>query len=98
MAQESEKQKRNTPSTAWKPGQSGNPNGRPPKGQTLTDALKERVDKQQIADKLYEMAMEGDISALKYIYDRVDGRPIESVDMNHSGGVQVTIGRDFRGI
>lgn len=97
-ADESAKQKRNTPKTAWKPGQSGNPKGRPPKGETLTDALKEQVDKKAIAEKLCEMAMEGDIGALKYIYDRIDGRPIESVDMNHSGGISVTIGKDFRGL
>jgi len=86
---ESEKQEHNTPKTAWKPGQSGNPKGRPPKGQSLTDALKERVDKQAIADKLYEMAIEGDISALKYIYDRVDGKPGESIDLNHQGEVRI---------
>ena len=92
------KQKKNTPRTAWKPGQSGNPKGRPPKGDTMTEALKEKVDKEAVAEKLYAMAMEGDIAALKYIYDRVDGKPRESVDLNHSGGINVTIGKDFRGL
>ena len=94
----SEKQKKNTPKTAWKPGQSGNPKGRPPKGDTMTEALMGKVDKDAVAAKLYEMAMDGDIAALKYIYDRVDGKPRESVDLNHSGGVSVTIGKDFRGL
>ena len=64
-------------------GQSGNPAGRPPKGQALTDVLREKIDKEEIANKLYEMAMGGDMVALKYIYDRIDGKPRESVE--HSG-------------
>ncbi len=62
-------------------GYTGNPNGRPKKGQTLTDALRESVDKHEIAKKLVELALEkGDIGALKYIYDRIDGRPVETVN------------------
>lgn len=58
-----------------------NLNGRPPKGETLTGALKEKVDKDAIATRLIEIAMEkGDIAALKYIYDRIDGRPVETVN------------------
>lgn len=98
MDDKPEKQKRITPKTAWKPGQSGNPKGRPPKGETLTDALKQRVDKHEIAAKLCELAMGGDITALKYIYDRIDGRPIESVDMNHSGGIIVTFDEAARDV
>ena len=55
--------------------------GRPPKGEALTDVLREKVDKHAVAEKLIELAMErGDISALKYIYDRIDGRPVETVN------------------
>ena len=58
-----------------------NRNGRPPKGETLTDALRAKVDKDAIAARLVEIAMEkGDIAALKYIYDRIDGRPVETVN------------------
>lgn len=65
---------------AWKPGESGNPKGRPPKGESLTETLETVVDKNEIARKLYELAMEGDIPALKYIYDRIDGRPKETIE------------------
>ena len=58
----SDKQNKNTPKTAWQPGQSGNPNGRPKKGQTLTDALTSIVDKHELAKTIYSMALEGDIT------------------------------------
>lgn len=62
------------------PGNKGGP-GRPPKGECLTDILREKVDKEAIAERLIELAMErGDITALKYIYDRIDGKPVETVD------------------
>lgn len=67
--------------TMWEPGQSGNPAGRPKKGMALTDILAEKVDKEAIAERLIELAMErGDITALKYIYDRIDGKPVETVN------------------
>ena len=68
-------------------GQSGNPKGRPKKGETLTDALREIADKEELARVLYNMAIEGDFAAIKYIYDRVDGRPTESV---RHGNIDVT--------
>ena len=60
-------------------GQSGNPKGRPKKGETLTDALRDIADKEELASVLYNMAIEGDLAAIKYIYDRVDGRPTETI-------------------
>ena len=60
-------------------GNSGGP-GRPPKSESLTETLRTVVDKDEIAKKLYELAMEGDIPALKYIYDRIDGRPKETIE------------------
>ncbi len=59
----------------WLPGASANPKGRPPKGATLTEALGEHVDKGELAAKLYELALDGNVAALKYVYDRVDGLP-----------------------
>jgi len=68
-----------------------NPNGRPPKGESLTEVLRERLDKEEIADRLIALAMDGDVPALKYIYDRIDGRPKESVSMEHKGGFSVSV-------
>lgn len=62
------------------PGHSGNPSGRPPKESALTDILKAKIDKDELAELLIGRARGGDLAALKYIYDRVDGRPKETID------------------
>ena len=57
-----------------------NRDGRPKKGESVTDLLRETVDKQALVDKLVEIAIEkGDIQALKYAIDRMDGKPTETV-------------------
>ena len=81
-----------------------NRRGRPPKEYCLTDILKDQGNledvesgdkkvsrKQAIAQKLWAMAMSGDVQAMKYLYDRVDGRPKESIDLDHSGELRYTI-------
>jgi len=78
-------------------GQSGNPNGRPRKGKTLTEAL-EKALKQKgengkknsdaLATTLVELAIkEKNIAAIKYIMDRVDGRPIETINADLKGNI-----------
>ena len=84
-----------------------NRNGRPKKEYCLTDILKDQgnledVDsngkkisrKEAIAQKLWSMAMSGDTIALRYLYDRVDGRPKQSIDLEHSGGLDITVSRE----
>jgi hypothetical protein len=64
-----------------------NRSGRPKKGMALTDILNYKLDlvhkagklkREAIAEKLIEVALEGDVTALRYIYDRVDGRPVQT--------------------
>jgi len=64
----------------WKPGVSGNPSGRPKKGHTLTDALAEAIDKEDLARALLDLVKDGNIAAIKYAYDRIDGRPKETIE------------------
>jgi len=73
-------------------GQSGNPQGRPKKGETLTDLLREKIEapktakekhtrKELIIERLITLAEGGDLAALKYVFDRIDGRPKESIEL-----------------
>lgn len=71
------------PSTQFKCGASGNPAGRP-KGRTLSSWLQELLAEseseggatrgERLARKLIEIALEGDVKALKLLVDRHDGR------------------------
>ena len=66
-----------TKATRWKENQSGNPDGRPPN--SVTTLLKNRnpEDNQAVADKLYALALNGDMSAIKEYIDRTDGKVID---------------------
>ena len=62
--------------TPWKPGQSGNPSGRPAKNHALIESLEqaiESVGRDNLAEKAVDMAMKGDAQMMKYIIDRVAG-------------------------
>ena len=73
----------------WKPGQSGNPGGRPKK-KLIDEALEEllaRNDSQlaiTIAKKLLERAEQGELRAIQLIAERVQGRPRAKMELNIS--------------
>jgi hypothetical protein len=58
-----------------KKGMTNNPKGRPKKGQTFTDILDAKFSKEEFLEKAWEMAMNGDVAALKYLGDRWEGSP-----------------------
>ncbi|MDR1252748.1 MAG: hypothetical protein LBK62_11390 [Treponema sp.] len=67
-----------------------NRRGRPRKGAALTDILSFRLDqktddgklhREVIADKLIALAEAGDVPALRYLFDRIDGKPTESIEL-----------------
>ena len=79
-----------------------NRNGRPPKEHCLTDLLKEALDKEHTAsgktnkemiiDKMFELANKGDSIILKYLFDRIDGRPMQPIQADiKAEGFQITI-------
>jgi len=76
-------------------GNCANPKGRPKKGETMTDILRENIDPEQIALRLHALAMSGDFNAMKYIYDRIDGTPRQTVhqvldvDLNKHEGFEI---------
>lgn len=66
-------------------GSSGNPGGRPAKN--LSELLKNKVNEtteagnvltnaEMIINKAIDLAINGDIQAIKWIFERIDGRPI----------------------
>jgi hypothetical protein len=68
-------------------GVSGNPQGRPPKGESLTEVLKAVMGEEGkvlAAEKLLTLALgkgrqKPYFPALKYLYDRTDGEPIKAI-------------------
>ena len=59
-----------------------NRKGRPLKGDTLTEVLEATIDKQELANQLNKLVLAGDITAIKYAYDRIDGTAKQTID-NH---------------
>jgi len=85
-----------------------NRQGRPKKGTALTDILNDKLDlahktgklkREAIAERLIEVALEGDVAALKYVFDRMDGRPTQKevveIGDNISDSAKERLGRIF---
>ncbi len=73
----------------WQPGQSGNPGGRPRRGRSATEVMQKlaaakregqpmsRVE--EMCLKLLDLAIGGDVAAIKLALEYLDGRPVERV-------------------
>ena len=66
----------------WKPGQSGNPGGRP-KWKPISDELRRFAEQEGIvkgvALAMYAKAEKGDVSAANFIADRIEGKVAQSI-------------------
>lgn len=62
--------KRKAPAAPWKPGQSGNPNGRPRGTKNPSTKLRELIDVEPILRKLQAAAQEGDVQAARTLLER----------------------------
>jgi hypothetical protein len=83
-------------------GEVRNPHGRPKKGHTITDLLNEYLEsttfgenqitgKQVLVQKVFQLAVQGDLAALKYCIDRIDGTPIQAIrQVDQDGNDQIT--------
>jgi len=73
-------------------GKSPNPDGRPKKGTAMTDLIREMLElpgskdgtirKILLVDKIIEQALAGNETMQKYIIDRLDGKPTETVEVD----------------
>jgi hypothetical protein len=70
----------------FKPGQSGNPGGRPKKKlfrEALTKVLENAGEDSEklksIAQALFDKAITGDVSAIKEVRDTLDGKPAQAI-------------------
>lgn len=72
----------------FKKGQSGNPAGRPPKGEAFADALRVGLEeirsgkttRERIVRKAIDKALAGDLEAMKWIVERTDGKVKDVVE------------------
>ena len=70
------------PKTMWKKGKSGNPNGR---RNAYTDLIREfsfqdvngRERREIILSKLFQLAERGDLRAIQFIVERLEGKALE---------------------
>jgi len=72
----------------WSKGKSGNPQGRPPNIRTLSEELRARLQEQypgrdestyaqMVAHKLIDLAVAGEMPAIRECFDRTEGRPTQ---------------------
>lgn len=84
-------------STSFKPGKSGNPKGRPPSGSAWSDILREigeevekksgQTYKELVGKRLWVECVNGNISAIKELFNRMDGMPKQQTELQ--GAVNV---------
>lgn len=86
------------PKHLFQPGQSGNPAGRPKRGQPMADSLRAVLNqkdengvqnKHLIAQTIIEQAIKGQQWAINFIFDRLDGRLPDDVTPGEGGGIVV---------
>lgn len=83
------------PVKKFKKGETGNPNGRPKKEDSLTEVMRTylqeipegqtRTRKELFVDKSFQKASEGDPTFAKLVWNYIDGMPKQAVDVTSGG-------------
>ena len=84
---------------AWQKGQSGNPLGAQPKpwrdalrsALNVVDPTTKKKKLLMLADTLVDLAVAGDVSAIREIGERIDGRPIQQIETTASPTDDLTL-------
>jgi hypothetical protein len=90
--------------TRFKKGQSGNPSGRSPAKTTLTEILRELGEiedvkhngemlsrKVALGHKMWAVALQGRTDQMRYMYDRLDGKPVQEVKVQSNVQIDAPI-------
>lgn len=86
------------PAAVWKKGQSGNPKGSSKKARSFTDTLRSHIDMDELSKKLIELVEEGNLQAIIYVGNRLDGSPKQSIEAKVEGDFNINFVSDFQGV
>ena len=73
-----------------------NPTGRPKKGHSIKETIKAMMDekpeiKKALGQKILHMALQGDITAIKTLWNYIDGMPVQKNEFSGNDGNQIEV-------
>lgn len=79
-----------------KKGADANPNGRPKKGYSITEMMKEMLTnkpevKDAIGNVIAKKALEGDMAAINKLWQYMDGQPIQGLELSGKEGGKIEV-------
>ena len=83
----------------WKPGQSGNPKGRPPGVKYVSEALRELLGEDEtlvnrLAKSLAKRALKSD-TALSLVFERTEGKVTQPIEGQITADITFIIGKGY---
>jgi len=77
-------------------GESGNPNGRPKKGYSITEMMQEMLGsepeiKAALGKSVLKKALSGDMTAMKLVWSYMDGMPVQGLELGGVDGGPIVV-------